>query len=58
MCAKQQVKRKLYVEFRLFFTEILYFSFGIRASVDQERPAMVKKKKKNCEPRCFFFLKK
>jgi hypothetical protein len=26
MCVKQQVKRKLYVEFRVTSTEILYFS--------------------------------
>jgi hypothetical protein len=46
MCVKQQVKRKLYVEFRVTFTEKLYSSFGIKASVDQERPTMAKKKKK------------
>jgi hypothetical protein len=55
MCVKQQVKRKLYVEFRLIFTKILYFSFGIRASVDQERSAMVKIKKKIWSVSMFFF---
>jgi hypothetical protein len=51
MCVKQQVKRKLYVEFRVTFTEKLYSSFGIKASVDQERPTMAKKKKKKRKKR-------
>jgi hypothetical protein len=49
MCVIQQVKKKLYVEFRVTFIEILYSSFVIGASVDQERSAMTKKKKKKKE---------
>jgi hypothetical protein len=49
MCVIQQVKRKLYVEFRVTFTKKLYSSFGIRVSVDQERSTMTKKKKKKKE---------